>query len=111
MLKLNEKFKITGDDDLNYTLYELKVIQPKDKSQEARMDWVLNGYFGKVSHALLCALDKYIKDLITEEDLSCKALLERLKEIEKDLKKVDVTYGHKLKLNKNQKEEIKSEDK
>ena len=71
MLKLNEKFKITGEDEHNYTLYELRVIQPKDRTQEARMEWKCAGYFGKVSQAISCAINKHIKDMITEEDITC----------------------------------------
>lgn len=97
MLKLNEKFKITGEDEYNYTLYELRVIQPKDRTQEARMEWKRAGYFGKISHAISCAVNKYIKDIITEEDMNCKELLERLAEIDREAEKIDVTYPPKIK--------------
>lgn len=96
MLKLNEKFKITGEDEYNYTLHELRVIQPKDRTQEARMEWKCAGYFGKVSQAIKCAINKHIKDMITEEDMTCKALLDRLAEIEKEAGKIDVTYPPKV---------------
>lgn len=97
MLKLNEKFKITGEDEYNYTLYELRVIQPKDRTQEARMEWKSAGYFGKVSQAIRCAVNKHIKDMITEEDMTCKELLERLAEIDREAEKIDVTYPPKIK--------------
>ena len=97
MLKLNEKFKISGEDEYNYTLYELRVIQPKDKTQDARMEWKCAGYFGKVSQAIKCAIDKHIKDMITEEDMSCRELIDRLEEIEKEAEKIDVTYEPKIK--------------
>lgn len=97
MLKLNEKFKISGEDEYNYTLYELRVIQPKDKTQDARMEWKCAGYFGKVSQAIKCAIDKHIKDMITKEDMTCRELIERLEEIEKEAEKIDVTYEPKIK--------------
>lgn len=114
MLKLNEKFKITGEDEYNYTLHELRVIQPKDRTQEARMEWKRAGYFGKISHAISCAVNKYIKDIITEEDMNCKELLERLAEIEREAEKIDVTYPPKIKpikgINKKEKQ-TKQEEK
>lgn len=97
MLKLNEKFKITGEDEYNYTLYELSVIKPSNKTKEPRMDWKLAGYFGKVSQALKCAVDKHIKDIITEEDVTCVQLMERISEIEKECEKVDVIHKPKIK--------------
>lgn len=94
MLKLNEKFKISGKDEYNYTLMELSVIQPK--GQDARMAWKTAGYFGKLSHAISSAINKHIKDLITDEELTCKELLERLTDIEKEVKKIDVSYKTKI---------------
>lgn len=96
MLKINEKFEIRDDDEMNYGLYEMKEITDK-QTKEKRREWRHIGYFGKVSHALAAALDKYIKETIGQEELDCRALLERLKEIKKDLYWVDVKYEPKIK--------------
>lgn len=108
MLKLNERFKITGDDEYNYTLYELSVTQPKDKTQAPRMEWKSVGYFGKISHALMSALNKHIKRVITEEDMTCKELLARLAEIEKEAEKIEIQYKQKKTITKAE-EEVKHE--
>lgn len=96
MLKINEKFEIRDDDEMNYGLYELKEVTDK-QTREKRREWRHIGYFGKVSHALAAALDKYIKEMIGQEELDCRALLERLKEIKKDLYWVDVKHEPKIK--------------
>ena len=94
MLKINEKFEIREDDELNYGLYELKEVTDK-QTQEKRWEWI--GYFGKVSHALSAALNKYIRQIIGQEALDCRALLERLNKLEKDLYWVDVKHEPKIK--------------
>lgn len=88
MLKINEKFQIRSVDPLNYGLYELTVVKGKDGA--VRPEWKHVGYFGKVSHALSSALNKYIKYLTEQEALDVRALVARLKEIEKGLARVDV---------------------
>ena len=96
MLKINEKFEIREDDELNYGLYELKEVTDR-QTQERRKEWRHIGYFGKVSHALMAALNKYIKETIGQEVLDCRSLLERLGKIEKDLYWVDVKHEPKIK--------------
>lgn len=96
MLKISEKFEIREDDELNYGLYELKEVTDK-QTREKRRKWRHIGYFGKVSHALAAALDKYIKETIGQEELDCRTLLGRLEEIKKDLYWVDVKYEPKIK--------------
>lgn len=66
MLKINEKFEIREDDELNYGLYELKEITDK-QTKEKRREWKHIGYYGKVSQALSAALNKYIKRMIGQE--------------------------------------------
>lgn len=96
MLKINEKFEIREDDELNYGLYELKEVTDR-QTQEKRREWKHIGYFGKVSHALSAALNKYIRQIIGREDLDCHALLARLDKLEKDLYWVDVKHEPKIK--------------
>lgn len=96
MLKINEEFEIREDDELNYGLYELKEVTNK-QTKEKRKEWRHIGYFGKVSHALMAALNKYIKETIGQEALDCRSLLDRLEKIEKDLYWVDVKYEAKIK--------------
>lgn len=114
MLKINKKFQIRADDQYNYGLYEYRLVSgPKAKHE--RYEWKHVGYFGKISHALTAAIDKYIKIMITQEDYDCKALLDKLSDIEKDLSAVDIIMGVKSK-SKNedrsfqQKEKLGSEE-
>lgn len=72
MLKINEKFQIRSVDPLNYGLYELTVVKGKDGA--VRPEWKHVGYFGKVSHALSSALNKYIKYLTEQEALDVREL-------------------------------------
>lgn len=111
MLKINEKFEIREDDELNYGLYELKEVTDK-QTQEKRREWKHIGYFGKVSHALSAALNKHIRQMTGQEALDCRALLERLNKLEKDLYWVDVKHEPKIKPIKgvNVKEKTKKED-
>ena len=111
MLKINEKFEIREDDELNYGLYELKEVTDK-QTQEKRREWKHIGYFGKVSHALSAALNKYIRQMVGQEDLDCRALKERLDKLEKDLYWVDVKHEPQIKPIKgvNVKEKTKKEN-
>ena len=95
MLKINEKFQIREDDDLNYGLYELKEVKNR-KSAESHKVWLHIGYFGKVSHALSAALNKYIKQMIGQEEMDCRTLLERLTQLGMDLYCMDVKHGPRI---------------
>lgn len=96
MLKINEKFQIREDDELNYGLYELKPIQDH-ATKMIRLEWKHIGYFGKVSHALSAAMNKYIKQMLGQEEYDCRRLLEKLAEIENDLTKIDIKHEPKIK--------------
>lgn len=91
MLKISEKFKIECEDAYNLTLYELRSVKGKDK--KARVEWCRAGYFGKLSHALSCALNRYAMEIIAQEDLSLRELLTRLENIEIELKNIPVING------------------
>lgn len=109
MLKINEQFQIREDDELNYGLYELtEATNPTTKT--VRKEWKHRGYFGKVSHALKVALNKYILQMIGQEALDCRTLLSRLEKIEEDLYRVDVVHSPKLKGLKKGKGKTKSEE-
>lgn len=96
MLKINEQFQIREDDELNYGLYELtEVTNPTTKT--VRKEWKHRGYFGKVSHALSAALNKYIKQVIGQEDIDCRELFLRLEKLEKELYQIDVKHEPKIK--------------
>ena len=89
MLKINEKYRIVMSDDKNYELVEYcEVTRKKDKTTYWK--WVHVGWYGKLSHALQGALNKYALQLIGEEEFDCKSLIAKLSEIEKDIYKVDV---------------------
>lgn len=109
MLKINEQFQVREDDELNYGLYELtEVTSPEMKT--VRKEWKHRGYFGKVSHALKAALNKYILQMVGQETLDCRTLLSRLEKIEDDLYQVDVVHSPKFKGLKKGKVKTKSEE-
>lgn len=96
MLKINEKYQIREFDELNYGLYELRIVENK-KTKERRMDWVRIGYFGQVSHALYTVLNRYVKESIGEEDYDCSRLYKRIEMLKEELLAVDVIHEPKIK--------------
>lgn len=88
MLKLSETFQIRGDGNLNYELYELKTVITK-KTKEPKKQWVLKGCYGKIDHVLWSALNKYLLNIASSDEVvSCKDLLTRLQDIAADLKNI-----------------------
>ncbi len=88
MFKINDVFQIRGDGNLNFELYELKVITSK-KTKEKKQQWILIGCFGKIEHALKNALNKYLLNIASaEETVSLNNLLAFLHDIYNDLKNI-----------------------
>ena len=88
MLKINEKYRVVMADDKNYELVEYREVKDR-KTKSSSWQWVHVGWYGKLSHALESALNKYALQLIGEEEFNCKALLAKLFETEKDLSKIE----------------------
>ena len=89
MLKINEKYRVVMADDKNYELVEYREVKDR-KTKTSSWQWTHVGWYGKLSHALESALNKYALQLIGEEEFDCKSLLAKLSEIEKDLSKVEL---------------------
>ena len=96
MLKINEKFRIVDADQWSYALQELRDVK-NPRTKEVAQNWKHVGWYGKVSHALSAALNRYINELIEKDDYDCRALIDKIAEAEKDFEKVDVVYQSKLK--------------
>ena len=84
MLIIDENFKIEMKDNLNYELYEKRDVVSK-KTQEKKKDWVRVGYYGKLSHALHGVLERMVGRTVTQENLSCARLYERLNKMEETI--------------------------
>lgn len=90
MLKINDKFKIGSDGDLNYMLYELKPVRDS-KTKETRHEWKIVGYYGKLSHALSGALNKHLIGVLSDEELmGVNSLIDTLNSLLEDIKKIKV---------------------
>lgn len=90
MLKINDKFKIGSDGDLNYMLYELKPVRDA-KTKEIHHKWKLVGYYGKLSHALTGALNKHLIDILSDEEtIEVNSLINTLNSLLEDIKKIKV---------------------
>lgn len=90
MIAIGEKFKICGDDNLNFELYELKPVISK-KTKQTRIDWVFVGYYGKFEQALRSASNKYLLAIASnDEAVTLKSLAENIDKAISDLKNIKV---------------------
>lgn len=96
MLKINNRFRIVSADQWSYALQELRDVK-NPRTKEVAQNWKHVGWYGKVSHALNAALNRYINELIGKDDYDCKALIDKIAEAEKDFEKIDLVYPSKLK--------------
>lgn len=84
MIILNDRYRIVRYDEHNLQIQEYReIVSKKDKS--VRKDWVNIGYYGNLKHALLGILNKYIFNLMDNDILDIKTLLDKLNEIENDI--------------------------
>lgn len=90
MITVGEKFKICGDDNLNFELYELKPVISK-KTKQTRIDWAFVGYYGQFEQALKAALNKYLLSVASsDEAITLNALAEHIDMAISDLKNIRV---------------------
>ena len=86
MIQINEKIRIVRFDKLNLELQEYrKKVDPKTKNE--RYDWCRVGYYGDLKSAINGALKYCLMELATEEISSLSHLIERIDNIDKELKK------------------------
>lgn len=86
MIQINDKIRIVRFDKLNLELQEYrKKVDPKTKNE--RYDWCRVGYYGDLKSAINGALKYCLMGLTTEEISTLSELIERIDNIDKELKK------------------------
>ena len=86
MIQINDKVRIVRFDKLNLELQEYrKKVDPKTKNE--RYDWCRVGYYGDLMSAIGGALKYCIMELSNEEITTLSQLVERIDNIDKELKK------------------------
>ena len=86
MIKINDKIRIVRFDKLNLELQEYrKKVDPKTKTE--RYDWCRVGYYGDLKSAINGALRYCLMELSTENISTLSELIERIDNIDKELKK------------------------
>ena len=86
MIQINDKIRIVRFDKLNLELQEYrKKVDPKTKNE--RYDWCRVGYYGDLKSAINGALRYCLMELATEEIKTLSELIERIDNIDKELKK------------------------
>ena len=86
MIQINDKIRIVRFDKLNLELQEYrKKVDPKTKNE--RYDWCRVGYYGDLKSAINGVLKHCLMELTTEEISSLSHLIERVDNIDKELKK------------------------
>jgi hypothetical protein len=85
MIQINDKIRIVRFDKLNIELQEYrKKVDPKTKTE--RYDWCRVGYYGDLKSAIGGMLKYCLMQLSTEEISDLSRLIERIDEIDKELK-------------------------
>lgn len=85
MIQINDKIRIVRFDKLNLELQEYrKKVDPKTKTE--RYDWCRVGFYGDLRSAIGGALKYCLMELSTEEISGLSRLIERVDEIDKELK-------------------------
>ena len=85
MIQINERIRIVRTDKLNLELQEYRNIIDK-KTKAERQDWCRVGYYGDLKSAI-GGVVKYFAMELTDEDLKgWKSVMQRIDEIDKELK-------------------------
>jgi hypothetical protein len=85
MIQINDKVRIVRFDTLNLELQEYrKKVCPKTKNE--RYDWCRVGFYGDLKSAIGGMLKYCLMQLSTEEISDLSRLIERIDEIDKELK-------------------------
>ena len=85
MIKVSENIRIVRTDEKNLQIEEYrKVINKKNK--EERYEWCRIGYYGDLRTAIGGVLKHCLMSLADEEISDLKALMQRIDEVEKELK-------------------------
>lgn len=85
MIQINNKIRIVRNDPLNLELQEYrKKVDPKTKNE--RYAWCRVGYYGDLKSAIGGVLKYCLMELATEEIATLSELVERIDNIDKELK-------------------------
>ena len=86
MIQINDKIRIIRLDKVNLELQEYrKKVDPKTKNE--RYDWCKVGYYGDLKSAIGGTLKYCLMELTTQEISTLSQLIERIDNIDKELKK------------------------
>ena len=85
MIQINDKIRITRLDKLNLQLETLEPVNKKDGT--VAYEWQWNGYYGDLKSAIGGVLKHCLMELATEDISTLSQLIERIDNIDKELKK------------------------
>lgn len=86
MIQITDKIRITRLDEKNLQVEEYrKKVDPKTKSE--RYAWCRLGYYGDLKSAIGGVLKNCLMELATEDVSTLSHLIERIGNIEKELKR------------------------
>lgn len=85
MIQITDKIRITRFDKLNLQLEVLEPVNKKDGT--VAYEWKWNGYYGDLKSAIGGALKYCLMELSTEDIKTLSELVERIDNIDKELKK------------------------
>ena len=86
MIQVNDKIRIVRIDKLNLELQEYRCVVDK-KTKAERYDWCWVGYYGDLKSAIGGVLKYLLMELSNEEITTLSELIERIDNIDKELKK------------------------
>ena len=85
MIQITDKIRITRLDKLNLQLEVLEPVNKKDGT--VAYEWKWKGYYGDLKSAIGGALKYCLMELATEDISTLSELIERIDNIDKELKK------------------------
>ena len=91
MIQINDKIRIIRLDEKNLQLEEYRKVINK-KTKEERFEWCWLGYYGDLKSAINGVLKHCLMELATEEISTLSELVERIDNIDKELKKAVEKY-------------------
>ena len=85
MIQITDKIRITRLDKLNLQLETLEPVKKKDGT--VANEWKWHGYYGDLKSAIGGVLKHCLMELSTEDIKTLSELIERIDNIDKELKK------------------------
>lgn len=85
MIQINDKIRITRLDKYSLQIETLEPVNKKDGT--VANEWKWNGYYGDLKSAIGGVLKHCLMELTTEDIKTLSELIERIDNIDKELKK------------------------